>query len=129
MLIMHSATEMSRRKYQRMRKADRKNQKLLAEGVRQSILSPHIEPYADALARSLVAERDYLQRVYNEYHQLIPWRLSDDEEPDLPLPAYDPKAMAEEEELSADDASLKARTIANKNKVMLMAINVELTCG
>lgn len=55
--------------------------------------------------------------MYNEYHQLIPWRLSDDEEPDLPLPEYNPKAMAEEESLSPEDAHTKAMTIANKNKV------------
>lgn len=67
-----------------MRKADRKNQKLWAEGVREGILSPHIRPYAEALAKSLVEERDYLQCVYCEYHQLIPWHLSDDKEPDFP---------------------------------------------
>lgn len=107
----------SRTKFRRMQKADRKNQKLWAEGVREGILSPHVEPYGDALSRSLVAERDYLQRVYSEYHQLIPWRLSDDEEPDLPLPDYNPKAMAEEESLDPEEAYTKATTIAHKNKV------------
>lgn len=117
---------MGRRSFQRMRKADRKNQKLWAEGVRETILAPHIEPYADALARSLVAERDYLQRVYNEYHQLIPWRLSDDEEPTLPLPEYDPKAQMIDEGLTDGEASLKAVTMGQKNKVRGSMLNVEL---
>lgn len=116
LLMIRSFAAMGRKRYQRMHKSDRKNQKLWAEGVRDGILSPHIEPYADALARSVVDERDYLQRVFNEYHQLIPWRLSDDEEPALPLPTYSPNAI-DEEELGAEDALLKARTIANKNKV------------
>lgn len=85
--------------------------------MREGILAPHIEPYSEALSCSLVAECDYLQRVYNKYHQLIPWHLSDDEEPDLPLPAYDPKCMAEAEDLDPEEAQLKATTIASKNKV------------
>ena len=104
-------------KYQQMCKTDCKNQKLWAEGIQEDILHPHIEPYADALAHSHITEHDYLQQVYNEYHQLIPWWLNDDKEPNLLLPTYDPKAMDSEVDLSAEDALLKARTIAKKNKV------------
>src|ERR1700683_2862475 len=107
------------RKYKRMNKRDRQNQKLWAEGCREAILAPHIEPYADALARSAVSERDYLHRVLNEYHQLIPWNLPGDEEPPLPLLTYDPRAVAPEEFLTAEEALNKSRSIACKNKVSI----------
>lgn len=108
-----------KRKHKRMAKKDRQNQKLWAEGCREDILAPHIEPYADALKRSYVAERDYMRRIQNEYHQLIPWDLPDDEEPLLPLPEYDPHLQAVEEELTAEEAECKSKTIAKKNKVHL----------
>lgn len=105
------------RTFKRMHKSDRQNQKLWAEGVRELILAPHVAPYADALARSHVAERDYVCRVQHEYHQLIPWDLPDDEEPPLPLPAYDPNQIPSDEILSAEECIRKSKCIAKKNKV------------
>lgn len=107
------------RKYKRMSKSECVNLKLWAEGARKQILAPHIEPYVDALAQSCVAERAYLKRVQNEYHQSIGnWRLPDDEEPALPLPDYDPKLLAPVEELSVEDSRLKSTVISKKNKVI-----------
>ena len=88
-----------------------------AEGCREDILAPHIEPYADAVGHSFVAERDYIRRVQNEYHQLIDWRLPDDEEPPLPLPVYEPYRIPVFENLTEEEQILKSRTIAKKNEV------------
>jgi hypothetical protein len=104
-------------KYKHMNKKDRQNQKLWAEGCRKAILAPHIEPYADALACSAVSELDYLHQVLNKYHQLIPWDLLDNEEPTLPVPAYDHHAIAPEETLTNKEALRKSKCIAHKNKV------------
>lgn len=112
------------RKSRRVEKSARANAKLWAEGCREDILSPHIAPYADAAARSFVAERDYVRRVQNEYHQLIPWRLPDDEEPPLPLPAYDHHLVPAVEVLTDEEQALKSRTIGKKNVVSSRFIRV-----
>lgn len=111
---------MSKKTFKRMKKRDRRSQKLWAEGCREEILAPHVAPYADALARSHVAERDYIRRVQNEYHQLIPWRLADDDEPPLPLPAYDPNFIAEPEVLTEEESINKSHTISRRNKVCFL---------
>lgn len=108
------------RKLRRMEKSARSNSKMWAEGCREDVLSPHIAPYADASARSFVAERDYVRRVQNEYHQLIPWRTPDDEEPPLPLREYDPHLIPVIEDLTDEEQALKSRTIAKKNEVSLV---------
>lgn len=105
------------KKLRRMEKSERANCKLWAEGCREGILSPHIAPYADTSALSFVAERDYLRHVQNEYHQLIDWRLPDDEEPPLPLPIYDPNKPQVVEHLTDEEQDLKSKTIAKKNDV------------
>lgn len=109
--------KMARRKYKRMDKATRANAKLWAEGCREEILAPHVALYADALSRSWVAERDYLLLVQNEYHQLISWRLPDDEEPALPLPVYNLSGVSPVEILTDEEQQLKSKTIGQKNKV------------
>jgi hypothetical protein len=48
-----------------------------------------------------VAEREYLQRVCNEFHARVSWRLPDHEEP--VLGPFDPEAVIEEEELDAEE--------------------------
>lgn len=101
----------------RMKKVDRVNRKMWAEGCREDILLPHIAPYADASSRSYVAERDYIRRVQNEYHQLIPWRTPDSEEPPLPLPIYDLNIVLPVEVLTDEEQTLKSRTIAKTNEV------------
>lgn len=100
-----------------MQKSARACARLWADRCREDLLSPHIAPYADAIARSFVAERDYIRAVQNEYHQLIPWRLPDDEEPLLPLPAYDPHLIPPIEVLTDEEQSLKLKTIGKKNVV------------
>ncbi|KAF7968024.1 hypothetical protein HWV62_32154 [Athelia sp. TMB] len=106
------------RRYKRMDKKARANSKLWAEGVRETILAPHIAPYADAVGRSYVAERDYIRGVQNEYHQLIHWRIPDDEEPPQPLGVYDPNHIPPIEDLSEEDQVLKSKTIAKKNEAI-----------
>ncbi|KAJ7615075.1 hypothetical protein DFH06DRAFT_1013683 [Mycena polygramma] len=91
------------RKWSRKSKAQRKSLKMWAEGARETILCPHIEPYTDALERGWRAERDYLQKVCNEYHAKISWRLGDTEEPSLPLPDYDQFAPPTLETLSDEE--------------------------
>ncbi|KAK6997481.1 hypothetical protein R3P38DRAFT_2797855 [Favolaschia claudopus] len=83
-----------KRTWARKEKKDRRNLKLWAEGARESILQPHLAGYMDALERGWRAERDYLREVCNEFHARISWRVADDEEPDDPLPAYDPMVMS-----------------------------------
>ncbi|KAJ7081899.1 hypothetical protein C8R43DRAFT_1142883 [Mycena crocata] len=104
-----------KRVWQRKAKKDRKSLKLWAEGAREEILRPHIEGYADALARGFRAEHDYVVKVCNEYHARISWRLGDHEEPTLPLPAYDPHARPPVEELTPDDKNEKHLRIEELN--------------
>ncbi|KAK6997417.1 hypothetical protein R3P38DRAFT_2797729 [Favolaschia claudopus] len=94
----------ARKTWKRIAKKDRKNLKLWAEGARDTVLRPHIPAYTDALERGWRAERDYVREVCNEFHARIPWRLQDDEEPELPLPEYDPCASRETEELDDEEA-------------------------
>ncbi|KAK7031320.1 hypothetical protein R3P38DRAFT_3187034 [Favolaschia claudopus] len=103
-----------KRTWTRKEKKDRRNLKLWAEGARESILRPHLPAYTDALERGWRAERDYVREVCNEFHAKISWRLADDEEPDLPLPEYDPLVSAEPEEL--DDAE----TVAKRERIETM---------
>ncbi|KAJ6450342.1 hypothetical protein C8R47DRAFT_1230303 [Mycena vitilis] len=86
----------------RVPKQNRKNLRLWAEGARETVLTPHIEGYADALERGWRAERDYLQAVCNEFHAKIDWRLADHEEPELPLKEYNPFETVEAEVLEPE---------------------------
>lgn len=112
-----SISLMGKRKYKRIPKKERRNQKLWAEGCRETILLPHVEKYADSMRFGWTAERDYFNRICNEYHTLIHWRLSDDEEPDLPLPIYDINAPPLVEELTAEEQVTRGNRIREKNKV------------
>jgi hypothetical protein len=93
----------SKKNRKKIRKEDRKNLRLWAEGVREEVLTCHIEPYADAIERSWRAERDYLQTICNEFNALISWRLADHKEPDLPLPEYDSNKIVTPELLTEDE--------------------------
>jgi hypothetical protein len=55
--------------------------------------------YADALARGRRYKNDYCQKIFNEFHARISWRLLDHEQPPLPLPDYNPDKVPEEEEV------------------------------
>ncbi|KAJ7603463.1 hypothetical protein DFH06DRAFT_1350223 [Mycena polygramma] len=69
---------MAKRQRARVPKSKRRNLKMWAEGARESILTPHIEPYADSMERGWRYEREYFQQ--------------DHEEPVLPLEKFDPNA-------------------------------------
>ncbi|KAJ7766820.1 hypothetical protein B0H16DRAFT_1453834 [Mycena metata] len=103
------------RTWKRIAKKDRRNLRLWAEGARESILKPHIPGYADALERGWRQERDYLHGVCKEFHALISWRLADEEEPVLPLPAYDPYTTPEVEELDDEETTTKRLRIETLN--------------
>ncbi|KAJ7680841.1 hypothetical protein DFH06DRAFT_973383 [Mycena polygramma] len=104
------------RTWKRKSKALRKSLKMWAEGAREDVLRPHIEPYTDALERGWRAERDYIQKVCNQYHAQISWRLLDHEEPDSPLPAYDPFAPPVVEKLTEDEAKARHQRHQELNK-------------
>jgi hypothetical protein len=88
-----------------------------AEGAREDLLHPHIEAYADTLERGWRSERDYLQKVCNEYHSRISWRLADHEEPDLPLPEYNPLDPPVVETLSDEERMARHARVGELNKV------------
>ena len=58
-----------------------------------------------------------MRKVCAEYHAKIPWDMPDHNEPELPLPEYDPKNplvqlyMSEEEEV-ARSAALTEKNVA-----------------
>ncbi|KAJ7893224.1 hypothetical protein B0H13DRAFT_2339812 [Mycena leptocephala] len=110
------AQRSKKRVWKRKSKELRKSLKMWAEGAREELLRPHVEPYADALERGWRAERDYLQKVCNEYHARIPWRVGDAQEPDLPLPDYDPFAPPVTEELSDEERAERHERIDVLNK-------------
>jgi hypothetical protein len=105
-----------KRTWKRKSKELRKSNKMWAEGAREDLLRPHIEPYADALERGWRAERDYLQKVCNEYHARIFWRLADTDEPELPLPDYDPFAPPVVEALTDEERAARHDRIEELNK-------------
>jgi hypothetical protein len=113
----NSAPRKRKHTWKRIAKKDRRNLKMWAEGARESILKPHIPAYTDALERGWRAERDYMQEVCNEFHACISWRLSDNEEPDLPLPEYDKFAIPETEELDKEETIAKRLRIETMNAV------------
>ncbi|KAJ7116234.1 hypothetical protein C8R43DRAFT_1137910 [Mycena crocata] len=94
----------------RVPRANRRNMRLWAEGARETVLKPHIEAYADAMELGWRQERDTFQRIANEFHARISWRLADHEEPELPLPDFDPDAPLDDEMLSeAEEAERSDR--------------------
>ncbi|KAJ6504304.1 hypothetical protein C8R47DRAFT_1210370 [Mycena vitilis] len=105
----------SKKARRRVAKEKRKNLRLWAEGARDSVLRPHIEAYTDALDRNWRDEREYCQNVCNEFHARISWRLEDYEEPDLPLPEYDPRAPALVEELDEEETKAKRAKVEMLN--------------
>ncbi|KAJ7431202.1 hypothetical protein B0H11DRAFT_2262225 [Mycena galericulata] len=106
----------SKKPRRRVPKEQRLNLRLWAEGARESVLKPHIEPYADALDRGWRAERDYLKLICNEFHARISWRLKDHEEPELPLPEFDPAKALTTEELDDEEEILQREHKAKLDK-------------
>ncbi|KAJ7615784.1 hypothetical protein DFH06DRAFT_1343554 [Mycena polygramma] len=102
---------MGKKARKRMPKENRKSLRLWAEGARETILEAHLGAYTDALERGWRSEREYLQAICNEFHARITWRLADHEEPELPLPPYDPKAQPPPETLDEEETKEKRKRI------------------
>jgi hypothetical protein len=99
-----------RRKQERKHipKEERRNLRLWAQGAREEVLTPHLEPYSRARDTGWVAERAYLQTVCNEFHARIDWRLEDHEEP--VLKPFDSTTMIIREDLMPEEeAQCRAR--------------------
>ncbi|KAJ7826544.1 hypothetical protein B0H13DRAFT_2680676 [Mycena leptocephala] len=105
-----------KRTWKRKSKELRKSNKMWAEGAREDLLRRHIEAYADALERGWRSEHDYLQKVCNEFHSRISWRLADHEEPELPLAEYNPLAPPIAEMLSEEERTARHDRIEDLNK-------------
>ncbi|KAJ7126587.1 hypothetical protein C8R43DRAFT_958075 [Mycena crocata] len=102
---------------QRRPKEHRRNLRFWAEGAREDILMKHFPAYADAVEnRRWRDERAALETIVNEFHARISWRLADHEEPELPLPEYDPLAPVMKENLSPEDTEAKRLRIEVLNK-------------
>ncbi|KAJ7469883.1 hypothetical protein B0H11DRAFT_1731310 [Mycena galericulata] len=98
---------MAKAKRKRVAKENRKNLRLWAEGAREEVLTPHIEPYADALSRGWRQERGYVKKVCNEFHARIDWRLPDWTEPEMPLPSFNPDVRLPSETLTPEEKETK----------------------
>ncbi|KAJ7041282.1 hypothetical protein C8F04DRAFT_1177458 [Mycena alexandri] len=98
----------------RIPKDQRQNLRLWAEGAREQVLKPHLDKYAFERDLGWVKERAYLQKVCNEYHARIDWRLEDHEEP--MLGPWDPDALVEAESLPDDEEIEKRKRIKLLNK-------------
>jgi hypothetical protein len=105
-----------RRACQRIPKEERQSLRLWAEGMREAVLTAHIEHYAAELQRGWRYERDYLQKVTREFHVRFDWRLKDHKEPES-LPDFDPKAMIPTEQLGEEDEVAKSARIKVLDKV------------
>jgi hypothetical protein len=108
---------MAKKGRKRVAKEECRNLRLWAVGARESVLAPHIPAYTDSLDRNWRDERDYLQTVCNEFHARISWRLQDHDEPDLPLPQYDPRAPAPVEDLDEEETQAKRARVELLNGV------------
>ncbi|KAJ7816803.1 hypothetical protein B0H13DRAFT_2380168 [Mycena leptocephala] len=76
--------------WKRKAKAERRSNKLWADGAREQVMRPHIEAYADALQRGWRAERDYLQKTRTS--------LSSHYRPTIPSPPAVEELTQEEKE-------------------------------
>lgn len=99
----------------RIPKDQRRNLRFWAEGAREDILRPHLDGYSRARDVGWVAEREYLQKVCNEFHARVSWRLPDHEEP--VLGPFDPEAVIEEEELDAEEERRQRERVELLNAV------------
>ncbi|KAJ7919820.1 hypothetical protein B0H13DRAFT_1868234 [Mycena leptocephala] len=85
-----------------------KNRRLWADGVRESILTPHIESYGDALERGWRAEHEALQAICNEFHAKT-------------RSEYDPLGLQPEETLTEEEEVAKRNRIDLLNAAPLKA--------
>jgi hypothetical protein len=107
-------TRGKKRARERIPKDKRQNLRLWAEGAREKILLPHLDQYAQERDLGWVKERVYLQKVCNEFHAWVGWRLEDHEEPELQ--PWDPQEVVEAEQLSDEEEVLKRQRVKLLNK-------------
>ncbi|KAJ7899717.1 hypothetical protein B0H13DRAFT_1883804 [Mycena leptocephala] len=103
------------RKRKRVPKKERQNLHLWAEGIRETLLTPHIDPYIEALRKNWREERNYVTKVCREYHARISWRVEDHEEPDK-LPPFDLEALIPTEKLSEEEEAARSARVDVLNK-------------
>ncbi|KAJ7059304.1 hypothetical protein C8F01DRAFT_1085129 [Mycena amicta] len=85
-----------------------RNRRCWAEGRREEeILKPQQDAFRVAKLSGKAALKTFFKLVQNEFIFKIGWRLEDWEEPEGPLPDYDPTAPPVIEELSDEDEALK----------------------
>ncbi|KAJ7028873.1 hypothetical protein C8F04DRAFT_1188146, partial [Mycena alexandri] len=94
-------------------KEERKNLRLWAEGVRETILTPHIDSYTAALNLGWHQERKYLKGVCREFHARVDWRVEDWDEPTLR--PWTPNTLIPVEQLSEADETAKCARIKTLN--------------
>ncbi|KAL1698751.1 hypothetical protein EV121DRAFT_296853 [Schizophyllum commune] len=105
-----------KRKRRGIPKKDRKNRKNWAEGVRAEILSQYIARYTDVVAEGGWSKgQEVIREVCAEYHAKIPWQLPDHDEPDLPLPEYNPKNPPVQLHLSDEEEAARSAALTEKN--------------
>ncbi|KAJ7766368.1 hypothetical protein DFH07DRAFT_955419 [Mycena maculata] len=90
-------------------KSQRGNLKFWVEGAREEILMPYMEEYNNAMREGWRQERLVLQRICNEFHARVDWKLEDDEEPELK--AFDVTQAAQKETLPEDEEKAKHQRI------------------
>lgn len=101
----------------RKKKEERQNAKLWAEGKRDELLTPHLEPYREACLKGWVAERDYLRMVCNHFFQNVDWRLDDKDEPPGEIKPYDPNRIDTDDDLTPEEIIAKHAKIREMEQV------------
>jgi hypothetical protein len=110
-----SKTKEKKRQRKRVAKEDRKNLRLWAEGVRETILAPHLDAYQIALDQGWREERKYLKKICREFHARVSWRMKDHEEPILA--EWDPAALLTPETLTVDEEAARGARVKELNAV------------
>jgi hypothetical protein len=72
-----------KRQRERIPKEEHRNLRLWADGSREVVLSAHLDEFAAARTKGAHVEKAYLQKVCNEFHARVDWRLADHKEPVL----------------------------------------------
>lgn len=98
---------MTARKSKKVEKEKRTTNIYWADGVRATLLEPHIKGYAEAVKRGWSAANAYLKTVYDEYGERIDWRVPDSQEPES-VPDYNPTSQTRVYQSLTSDADRKA---------------------
>jgi hypothetical protein len=104
-----------KRERKRVPKEEHKNLRLWAEGVRETILSLHLEHYQKAMDQGWHYERRYWKKVCREFHGRVDWRTRDNKEP--VLHAWDASAPIVEEDLGEEGVTARAARVEVLNTV------------